>query len=197
MELPPYRMPTANGILWHVREKTLRYFKKAGLVILPASILIWAITSFPKIPTDHVGDTHSSSEALSFSYAGRMGRAIEPVLAPLGFDWKIGVAAVTGFAAKEMVVSTLGVLYKVGSDEKTKGESLRQALRNDPVFNPLVAYVLMLFMLIVVPCFPSVAAIYSEIGGKWLAFAVAYWLMLAWALCFVVYQVGHLLRWGL
>ena len=121
---------------------------------------------------------------------------MEPLIAPLGFDWKIGVSAITGFAAKEMVVSTLGVLYKVGDNEHND-ESLRQALKNDPVFNPLVAFVLMLFMLIVVPCFASLAAMNAEIGWKWVFFAVCYWLMLAWSMCFVVYQTGKLLGWGL
>jgi len=194
MELPPYRMPTFNGILWHVQEKTLRYLKKAGLVLLPASILIWAVTSFPK-PVDR-GVAISTVDAISVSYAGRAGKAIEPLLAPLGFDWKIGVASITGFAAKEMVVSTLGVLYKVG-DEQRRDASLREALRNDPVFSPLVAFVLMLFMLIVVPCFASLAAMNAEIGWRWVFFAVCYWLMLAWSLCFAVYQTGKFLGWGI
>jgi ferrous iron transport protein B len=198
MELPPYRMPTFNGILWHVQEKTLRYLKKAGLVLLPASILIWAVTSFPK--SGEMGDTHFSAEKcvspISCSYAGQAGKAIEPLIAPLGFDWKIGVASITGFAAKEIVVSTLGVLYKVGG-EKEADASLRQALKNDPVFNPLVAFVLMLFMLIVVPCFASLAAMNAEIGWRWVLFAICYWLLLAWMLCFTVYQSGKFLGWGI
>jgi ferrous iron transport protein B len=189
MELPPYRMPTFRGILWHVQDKTWRYVKKAGLVLLPASILIWAVTSFPT-SVDHTQDV------ISVSYAGRAGKAIEPLIAPLGFDWKIGVSAVTGFAAKEMVVSTLGVLYKVG-DHENKDASLRQALRNDPVFNPLVAFVLMLFMLIVVPCFASLAAMNAEIGWKWVLFAICYWFVLAWSLCCLIYQTGKFFGWGL
>jgi ferrous iron transport protein B len=200
MELPPYRMPTLNGILWHVQEKTLRYLKKAGLVLLPASILIWAVTSFPKPVGCEIGDTHFSAEKcvspISTSYAGQAGKAIEPLIVPLGFDWKIGVASITGFAAKEMVVSTLGVLYKVGDEEHRDG-SLRQALKNDPVFNPLVAFVLILFMLIVVPCFASLAAMNAEIGWRWVFFAICYWLLLAWSLCFVVYQTGKFMGWGI
>jgi ferrous iron transport protein B len=194
MELPPYRMPTVNGILWHVQDKTLRYLKKAGLVLLPASILIWAVTSFPK-PVD-LGAEALPQDAISVSYAGQAGKAMEPLLAPLGFDWKIGVASITGFAAKEIVVSTLGVLYKVG-DEGHHEDSLRQALKNDPVFNPLVAFVLMLFMLIVVPCFASLSVMYAEIGWRWVLFAVCYWLLLAWSLCFVVYQAGKFMGWGI
>ncbi|NTV29127.1 MAG: ferrous iron transport protein B [Candidatus Omnitrophica bacterium] len=234
MELPPYRMPTLKGILWHVTDKTTRYLQKAGMVLLPASVLIWALTTFPKMPADPAGDVillgslrsqieqdklpgsgvaveemrlsaearqrlaeMRSREALAFSYAGRMGKAMEPLLSPLGFDWKIGISAVTGLAAKEMVVSTLGVLYKVGAVDRHKGESLREALRKDPVFTPLVAYVLMLFTLIVVPCLASLSAMYAEIGWRWVAFAVCYWSVLAWVLCFLVYQGGRMMGWGL
>ncbi|MBF0594868.1 MAG: ferrous iron transport protein B [Candidatus Omnitrophica bacterium] len=188
MELPPYRLPTVKGILWHVREKTFGYLKKAGLVLLPASMLIWAVTTFPKSAGDAPKDV-----AMAQSYAGQIGRGMAPVLAPIGFDWKIGIAAVTGFAAKEMVVSTLGVLYRVEARADEKSDSLRSALRRDPTFSPLVAYVLMLFMLIVVPCFASVSVIYSEIGFKWVMFAITYWTVLAWSLCFVVYHSGRLL----
>jgi ferrous iron transport protein B len=204
MELPPYRMPTLKGILWHVREKTFRYVRKAGLVLLPASILIWAVTTFPR-PVDapftddrfsgadisQQAETAKRQEALAQSYAGRAGRTMEPVLSTIGFDWKIGIAAITGFAAKEMVVSTLGVLYSVGANEDEKSDTLRDELRRDPHFRPLVAYVLMLFMLIVVPCFASISTIYVEIGGKWLFFAVAFWSVLAWGLCFMVFQTGR------
>jgi ferrous iron transport protein B len=188
MELPPYRLPTARGVAWHVREKTWGYVKKAGVVLLPASILVWAVTSFPGIAGDSPKDVKMSA-----SYAGQAGKLITPVLQPIGFDWKIGVAAVTGFAAKEMVVSTLGVLYRVEADADEKSDSLRDALRRDPSFSPLVAYVLMLFMLIVVPCFAAVGVVYTEIGLRWLLFAVTYWTALAWGLCFVVYQGGRLL----
>lgn len=227
MELPPYRTPTFKGILWHVKEKTLCYIKKAGLVLLPASILIWAITTFPQPINDKAMDEQLLSdyrmelslqtaaqsksltedqlkvmvqekmemrrdqESLSQSYAGRLGRVFEPILVPIGFDWKIGIAAITGFAAKEMVVSTLGVLYSVDANKDGESDTLRDQLRRDPHFSPLVAYVLMLFMLIVVPCFAAMSAIYAEIGGQWLSFAVIYWSCLAWGLCFLVYQVGR------
>ncbi len=188
MELPPYRLPTVKGILWHVREKTFGYLKKAGLVLLPASMLIWAVTSFPKPALDVPKDVQMAQ-----SYAGKIGKEMAPVLAPIGFDWKIGIAAITGFAAKEMVVSTMGVLYRVEAGPDRKSDSLREALRRDPAFSPLVAYVLMLFMLIVVPCFASLSVIYAEIGWRWLLFAVTYWTALAWLLCFIVFQTGRLL----
>ncbi len=199
MELPPYRMPTARGIAWHVLDKTGRYLKKAGTVLLAASILIWAMISFPKPPHEASPfDNHfRTQEELSYSIAGRLGRAIEPLVRPLGFDWKIAISAVTGFAAKEAVVSTLGVLYKVGSSENQKGESLKAALLADKTFNPLVAFVLMLFTLIVPPCIAALSIIRAEIGWKWLAFSVTYMLGLAWVLCFATYQIGKAMGWGI
>jgi len=199
MELPPYRMPTARGIAWHVVDKTGRYLKKAGTVLLAASILIWAMVSFPQ-PPHEAGrpDTHlQAGEDLSYSIAGRLGKAIEPLVRPLGFDWKIAISAVTGFAAKEAVVSTLGVLYKVGSRADRKGTSIKAALLADKTFNPLVAFVLMLFTLIVPPCIAALSIIRAEIGWKWLAFSVTYLLSLAWLLCFATYQVGRAAGWGI
>lgn len=128
---------------------------------------------------------------------GRFGKAIEPIIKPLGFDWKIGISAVTGFAAKEAVVSTLGVLYKVGSGVDEKSTSLRESLLADKTFNPLVAFVLMLFTLIVPPCIAALSTIRAEIGWKWLGFAVAYMLGMAWVLCFAAYRIGKFLGLGM
>ncbi len=185
MELPPYRLPTLQGILWHVKEKTWCYMKKAGTVILGASILIWAITTFPVA-------SGSGYNGLEHSIAGRLGKVIEPAIRPIGFDWKIGVAALTGFSAKEVVVSTLGILYKVGDEDQGQSESLREALKNDPGVTPLVGYVLMLFILIMPPCFAALAAMRAEIGGGWLLFSFFYNITLAWVVCFLVYQAGRI-----
>ncbi len=216
MELPPYRAPTATGVLWHVWEKTWQYVKKAGTVILASSILIWTITTFPSYDLgqdklDALGATYaaahpeadgdalaaylateSSHAALENSFAGRIGKFIEPVFAPLGFDWKVGVATVTGFAAKEVVVSTLGILYSVGTEETEESESLRDALRADPHFNPLIAFTLMLFTLIIPPCFASLATIKAELGWKWVGFAFVFMFTLGWVIGFAVYQLGTL-----
>ncbi|MBL8967539.1 MAG: ferrous iron transport protein B, partial [Spirochaetaceae bacterium] len=183
MELPPYRAPTLRGVLWHVWEKTWHYVKKAGTVILASSILIWAITSFPAaepeaaeleaVSAAYVAErpdaspeeieahlaTSSAEYALERSAAGAIGRFIEPVFRPLGFDWKIGVATVTGFAAKEVVVSTLGVLYRVGTEESEESESLREALRRDSGLTPLVALAFMIFTLVIPPCFAALATV--------------------------------------
>ncbi|MDR2186075.1 MAG: ferrous iron transport protein B [Treponema sp.] len=216
MELPPYRAPTLRGVLWHVWEKTYQYIKKAGTVILASSILIWAITTFPSYEApveeraslaaafmaEHPGaetaeaeawaETAASRTALEQSFAGRLGKFIEPVFRPLGFDWKIAVASVTGFAAKEVVVSTLGILYRVGAEEDAESAGLREALRADAHMTPLVALSLMLFTLIIPPCFAALAAIRAELGGKWLTFEIGFLLVLGWAVCFIVYQLGSL-----
>ncbi len=214
MELPPYRAPTLVGIFWHVREKTVQYLKKAGTVILAASILIWAITAFPVYRPDAAAaetlrstlalenpgadggalsalvDTAMQEKKLEYSLAGRIGKFIEPVFRPLGFDWKIGVATVTGFAAKEVVVSTLAVLHRVASTEEDRGQGLAEALRKDPTFNPLVAFVLMLFTLLIPPCFAALATIRAELGWKWLGFAFAFMLGLGWVAGAAVYNIG-------
>jgi ferrous iron transport protein B len=134
----------------------------------------------------------AAETGLANSFAGRAGKFIEPVFRPLGFDWKIGVATITGFAAKEVVVSTLGVLYSVGLEENEESESLRLALRNDPVLNPLVAFALMLFILVIPPCFATLATIRAELGWGWLGFSIAFMLVLGWTLGFLVYQIGSL-----
>ena len=212
MELPPYRAPTLRGLLWHVGEKTLQYAQKAGTVILAASILIWALTAFPELPDDAARDaawaaSYSAAEpaagpeavaaavesqrakaGLEFSMAGRLGKAIEPLVRPLGLDWRSGVAVVTGFAAKEVVVSTLGVMY--AASESGEGQSLTEALRADPNFTPLTALVLMLFILTIPPCFAALGALKAELGWKWLGFAVAYMLVVGWVLSFGLRMFG-------
>jgi ferrous iron transport protein B len=195
MELPPYRAPTFRGLLWHVWEKTWQYVKKAGTIILASSILIWAITSFPvyNAPPDlEEGSVAEVEAALEHSFAGQLGKAIEPIFSSMGFDWKIAAASVTGFAAKEVIVSTLGILYRVGAEENEESEGLRKALRQDPHWSPLTAFVLMLFTLIIPPCFAALATIKAEIGWKWLGFELAFLLILGWALCTIVFQIGSL-----
>jgi ferrous iron transport protein B len=218
MELPPYRAPTIRGLLWHVWEKTWQYIKKAGTVILAAAILIWAITSFPtyNMPKSQIESmtisykaknsdadeksldtylkTAKAGSSLEHSVAGSIGKIIEPVFKPLGFDWKISVATVTGFAAKEVVVSTLGILYRVGTEEDERSISLRDALRADTQFTPLVAFVLMLFVLLIPPCIAALSTIKAELGWGWLAFAFAFMLTLGWCLGAAGYQVGMLTR---
>jgi len=221
MELPPYRAPTLRGIIWHVWDKTREYIKKAGTVILAASILIWAITTFPSssLPEsqrealkvsylaehpessqemlDQYIEVQASEYQLAHSLAGIIGRTIEPVFKPLGFDWKIAVAMVTGFTAKEVIVSTLGILYGVSQGESEASEGLRAALQHDPVWNPLVAFVLMLFVLVIPPCFAAQATMRAELGWSWWAFSVVSLLIFGWLLGLAVYQIGILAGLGL
>ncbi len=216
MELPPYRAPTLKSALWHMWEKTWQYVKKAGTIILASSILIWAVTYFPshQISKEEAGqlldsftaeyphedtetinarvDTALNEASLVNSYAGRLGMFFEPVFKPLGFNWKIVIASITGFAAKEMVVSTLGILYKTGSDESEESGSLREALVHDPDISPLIGFVFMLFILITPPCFAALSAIKAELGWKWLGFELAFLFIFGWVLCFLVYQIASL-----
>lgn len=191
MELPPYRMPTFRSVAWHVWDKSSQYFRKMSTVIMAASVLIWALTTFPEAP-----EGTPPEKAMAQSAAGVVGHFIEPAVAPMGFDWKVGIATITGFAAKEVVVSTMGILYAVGEEATEEDEPLRAALQTDPAFSPLVAYVLMLFTLILAPCFAAQATIKAELGWRWLGFYVAMSIVVSWTVCTAVYQIGRLLGWG-
>ena len=209
MELPPYRMPTLRNIGIHTWSKSVQYLTKMGTVILVASVLVWALGYFPRnnaaLPEDATEEmmiAHSSQQ-MENSYIGRMGRAIEPVIAPLCYDWKIGVSLITGLAAKEIVVSSMGVLYQtdleadetsVGLQEKLREQTFTSGPREgENVFTPLVAYSFMLFILIYFPCIAALAAIRREAGGRWALFAAFYTTALAWFVAFAVYRIGGVL----
>ncbi|MGI5819885.1 MAG: ferrous iron transport protein B [Armatimonadota bacterium] len=194
MELPPYRTPTVTGTLLHMWERAWCYIRKAGTVILAASIIIWALLTYPKPPADV--DLMGEPE-IAYTVAGRLGKVIEPAIEPLGFDWKIGISLTAGLAAKEVVVSTLATTYSIEETEETGTRAVTQALADDPVFSPLVAYALMVFVLLYIPCVASVVVLWREAGSwKWAAFAVAYTVALAWLMAFIVYQGGVLLGFG-
>ena len=193
MELPPYRMPTARNTLIHMWGKSVQYLKKMGTIILFASILIWALGYFP-VERSVSAD---AAEHMEESYIGQIGKAIEPAIAPLGFDWKMGVSIITGVAAKEIVVSSMGILYHVpDADESSEPliDALHEQVRPDgtPVFTPLVAYGFMLFVLIYFPCMATIAAIKKEAGTRWALFSMVYTTALAWVVSFLVYQIGSL-----
>lgn len=182
MELPPYRMPTSKAIFRHTWEKGAQYLRKMGGVIMVASIIIWVLGYFPR-PSESM-DLAQQQEN---SYIGRIGKAIEPIIEPLGFDWKLGIGILSGVGAKELVVSSLGVLY--ADDAEADQTTLAQRL---PI-TPLVAYGYMVFILLYFPCVATLAAIRQEAGGwKWAAFAAAYTTVLAWIMSFAVYQIGGL-----
>jgi ferrous iron transport protein B len=195
MELPPYRFPTARGVLWHVWEKTWMYVKRAGTVIFAASILIWAVTTFPMLPKDSSpeGSSADPAAALEYSFAGRLGKTIVPAFRPLGFNWRLAAASVTGFAAKELTVSTLGILYRAGAGENEEDNAgLRNALAADPDMSPLIAFVFMIFTLVIPPCFAALGTLKAELGWRWAGFEICFLLSLGWVLCFLVYQTGSL-----
>jgi ferrous iron transport protein B len=228
MELPPYRIPTLRNTTLHMWHKGQQYLKKMGTIILVASILIWALGYFPRnvdLSNDYenlIAQTEMNahldewqrveliadfeqqweSERQERSYIGRMGHALEPIISPLGFDWKMGVSILTGLAAKEIVVSTMAVLYQAGSDADETSDSLRDkikeqkyhsgALKGQAVFTPLASIAFMLFILIYFPCVAVIAAIRKEANWGWAVFTMVYTTGLAWLVAFLVFQVGSL-----
>ena len=219
MELPPYRIPTLRAILKHMWFRAEQYLRKIAGVILIASIIIWVLGYFPRLPESSVAESDQALQenltdidqelALRVlqqenSFIGLLGKTIEPVMKPLGFDWKMSVALLTGVAAKEVVVGTLGVLYFEDIDDPENSGSLVSKLQaqtysdgdraGEPVFNSLVAMSFMLFILIYFPCVGVLAAIKKESGSwRWPAFVVLYTSTLAWIVSFAFYQIGQLL----
>ncbi len=194
MELPPYRMPTLPGTLLHMWERGWCYVRKAGTVILAASVVMWALLSWPEPPAHAPAD---GLPAIAHTAAGHIGRGLEPVLRPLGFNWKVGISLVAGLAAKEVVVATLATTYSLEESAEGSTAALTEALRADPTFSPLVAIALMAFILIYPPCIAAMAVLWRESGSsKCLAIAVAYTTSLAWLVSFIIYQGGRLLGWG-
>lgn len=183
MELPPYRMPTTKSIFRHTWEKGAQYLKKMGGIIMIASIIIWFLGYYPQ------HDAYETvAEQQENSYIGQIGKAVEPVIEPLGFDWKLGIGLISGVGAKELVVSTLGVLYTNEEDVENVN------LSNRIPITPLAALAYMLFVLIYFPCIATLAAIKQESGSwKWALFAAGYTTVLAWCIAFVVYQLGNLI----
>ena len=181
MELPPYRVPTAKAIFRHTWEKGAQYLKKMGGVIMVASILIWFLGYYPR------GSYETVAQQQEHSYIGQIGKTIEPVIEPLGFDWKLGVGLLSGVGAKELVVSTLGVLY-------TNEEDMESVNLSDRIpITPMVALSYMLFVLIYFPCVATLAAIRQESGSwKWAIFAAIYTTALAWIVAFVVNTIGKM-----
>jgi ferrous iron transport protein B len=223
MELPPYRIPTIRSIIKHVLFRTGLYFKKIGGVILLASVIVWMLSNFPRnvqYSKDYSGEIEKiaktqlspdekqesasrllleqKSEKQSKSFMGMIGHSLEPVMKPLGFDWRLSVSILSGVAAKEVVVSTLGVIFQ--ADNKTGRSSLVEKIQTQKdssgniLFTPLIAFSFMLFILTYFPCIGVVAAIRRESGSwKWATFTVVYTTGMAWLLSFSVYQIGSLL----
>ncbi len=226
MELPPYRIPTFRNAMIHMWDKSVQYLKKMGTVILVATVIIWALEYFPQhspqidaftaqIEQVEADETLSAADRdaqvaqleldrsacqIENSYLGRFGKFIAPVFRPLGFDWQMGVSIITGFAAKEIVVASMGVLYHSDAEADEHSSALQNSLRTHtwtsgpdigkPVFTPWVAYGFMLFILLYFPCVAAITAIRREAGRKWMLFVIFYTTAVAWLAAFVVRLVS-------
>ncbi|MFI3286345.1 MAG: ferrous iron transport protein B [Rikenellaceae bacterium] len=196
MELPPYRIPTLRSILTHMWDKSWQYLRKMGGVILVASIAIWFLSYYPR-PHENMPTKEAQQEC---SYLGQLGRAVEPLMNPLGFTWQSNVAILSGMAAKEIVVSTLGVLY-AGNSDATEGDTqLQQQLKatntttGNPNFTPITALAFMAFVLLCFPCIATLVAVASESGSwRWAAFMVLYNSSLAWIVAWLIKTIGELI----
>lgn len=214
MELPPYRMPTIKSLIVYVWIRVWLYLKKAGTLILMISILVWFASNFPKsqkinhlynlqikevISKTNPGITQKEkiqmiennrrADQIKVSIAGRIGQAIEPVIKPIGFDWKIGVGLVSGLAAKEVVVSTLSTIYALGDSSGTN--ELAKTLQKDPHYNQATALSLMVFVLLYLPCISATSVFHREAGSwKWTSIYIAYSIGVAWLASFAVYHIA-------
>jgi ferrous iron transport protein B len=219
MELPPYRVPTFKGLIIHTLERTYQYIRKAGTVILGISIVLWAMMTFPGLPEsesvrfekERAAITASSNQArveeqlkgldaqvkeetLRYSIAGRVGRALEHVTSSAGFDWRTNMALLGGFAAKEVIVSTLATAYSLGDTDPENEAPLSASLRANPAWSPLSAFSLIVFTIFYAPCFVTVVCIAREAGSwKWGAFSVALNTGIALVLAVLVFQTGRLM----
>lgn len=206
MELPPYRLPIFSNVAHAIVTSVGVFLKRAGTVILAISILLWALVAFPQVSRDNGGSTSSVAqqvqpgEQVRNSYAGRAGRLIEPLIKPLGFDWRIGIGLISSFAARETIVSTLSVVYNVGDDSSEQPTTLisvlREAKRDDgsPMWTPLVGLSLMIFFLLACQCMSTVAIVRRETNSwRWPLFMVGYMLVLAYVASFITFQGGRLL----
>ncbi len=203
MELPPYRVPLMRSVFRQVYTRGKQFVFNAGKIIMAVSIVLWFLASFPKVTTDTTNLNTENIEIVNpihNSYVGKIGHAIEPIIRPLGFDWKIGVGLITSFAAREVIISTLGTLYSVEGD----GEnivSLSESMRNDinpktglPVFSALVALSLMVFFVYAAQCMATFAIVKHETNSwKWPLIMVTYMTILAYVASFIVYQGGTLI----
>jgi len=189
MELPPYRIPTLKTTIIHMWDKCAQYLRKMGGLILISSVIIWFLSYYPKSD-----DVTSQAEHYENSYLGTIGKACEPVFEPLGFNWKSSVALLSGVAAKEIVVSTLGVLYSEGDEvAEVDGEAnLRHRLAASGDFNTASAMAFLLFILIYFPCLATVVAIASELGWKWAVGSIIYSTTMAWLIAFGAYNLLNL-----
>jgi ferrous iron transport protein B len=195
MELPPYWIPSLQGLLLKMWERGWLYVKKAGSVILLISVIVWAGFTFPEYKAEEgVSAEQTAALQMEQSIAGRIGKFVEPVMRPIGLDWRGGEALISGIAAKEVVVSTLGTIYSLGDVNPEEAGSLKDYLREDPDWDPLKALAFLMFCLIYMPCLVAVSVFYTESGSsvKWTSFLIFWTTVMAWMAAFLVYKVGLL-----
>jgi ferrous iron transport protein B len=199
MELPPYRMPSFKAVLYQVWERALAFLKTAGTIILGVSILLWFLASYPK------SEGAMRAQQLEQSYAGQAGKTIEPLIRPLGFDWKIGIGLVSSLMQREAFVSAMGTIYNMQADGNTPAKgSLGEAMRNDrdpvtgqPTFTLLTALSLLAYYVLAMQCLSTVAVVRRETNSwRWPLLQIAYMSILAYGCTFMVYRVGLTLGWG-
>jgi ferrous iron transport protein B len=212
MELPPYKRPLLRVVLRHMWDRAWLFVRQAGTVILGINILLWFLASYPKISvpsntnangTNAPHPTQLAGEQLRHSFAGRMGRAIEPIIAPLGFDWKIGIGIISSFAAREVFVSTMSTVYNVGGSGEPETRALAQVLREQtrpdgsPLYTPLLSITLMVFYVFALQCVSTVMVVRRETNSwKWPLFQWLYLGTLAWVLAFLTWHGGRWLGWN-
>ncbi len=192
MELPPYRFPSLHTIIFQMWERSRLFLQRAGTVIMALSIILWVLMTFPKI------DVTDPSVALKHSFAGQMGQMLEPVLEPLGFDWRIGIGLIGSFAAREVFVSTMSIVFNVEDDggENSLQQAFQSATWPDgrPLFTPLVCVGLMVFFVFAMQCLSTIAIVWRETrSAGWVFFQLAYMTLLAYLAALAVYQFGRFL----
>jgi ferrous iron transport protein B len=190
MELPPYRTPTFKAIMSHMWQRCAQYLRNVAGTILVASIVVWALGYFPRQE-----ESENAAQQYEQSYIGRIGRFCEPAFEPLGLDWKSSVSLLSGIAAKELMVSTLGVLYSSDADGNTDSgpTQLKQNLAKSNDFSQPSALALLVFTLLYMPCVGTIAAIGSESGWKWALASAVYSTVVAWICAFGVYHLAKLI----
>ena len=220
MELPPYRLPNLRTVFQNMLTRAWLFVKRAGTVILTISIILWALMYFPRSDAPAVGVSQAEAQSvpqpspanpvdttesrqLENSFAGKLGHVIEPVIRPLGFDWKIGVALIASFAAREVLVSTLSIIYNVGKDEDAQSQTLISAIHDakkddgTPAWTPLTALTLMVFFVLAMQCMSTVAVVRRETNSwRWPIFMITYMTGLAYVASMLTFQGGKLLGYG-
>ena len=194
MELPPYRLPSLKSVFLQMWERSYLFLKKAGTIIFGLSILLWALMYYPK-------PLAGAPQNLESSFAGMAGKMIEPIIKPLGYDWRIGIGLIGSFAAREVFVSTMNIVFNVGDDSE-ETEPLREAFKKatwpdgHPLFTPLSCLSLMVFYVYAMQCVSTIAIVRRETNGwKWPIVQLIYMTLVAYVMAFLVYQGGRVLGW--